>query len=227
MKIKSITKKTPEFTIDIEVDGSHTYQLGNGVVSHNTSSLLLGTSSGIHAWHSKYYIRRMRVNKNESIYAYLSKNHPELVEDEFFNPEIAAVISVPIEAPNGIITRHDETAIDLLKRVKDVNKRWIQPGHRSGVNTHNVSATISVHDHEWEEVREWTWENRDDLNAITFLPFFDADYKQMPFEEIDKETYDRLSQRLTEIDLTNVIEELDHTSLTGELACSGGACEII
>jgi ribonucleoside-triphosphate reductase len=64
-----------------------------------TSSLVLGCSSGIHAWHNEYYIRRIRVGKNEDIYHYLSINHPELVEDEFFRPHDTAVISVPQKAP--------------------------------------------------------------------------------------------------------------------------------
>lgn len=191
-----------------------------------SSSLILGSSSGIHSWHSKFYLRRKRVGKNESIYKYLNEHHPELVEDEFFSPETTAVISIPIKAPEGAITRHDETAIDLLERIKDVNLRWIKPGHRSGPNMHNVSATVSVHDNEWIEVRDWVWKNRDYLTAITFLPFFDADYKQMPFEEIDEDTYNTLSARLSEIDLTQVREEFDTTNLSAELACAGGNCEV-
>jgi ribonucleoside-diphosphate reductase alpha chain len=60
-----------------------------------TSSLVLGTSSGIHAWHNDYYIRRIRVGKNEAIYHYLSEYHPELIEDDFVKPTILAIISVP------------------------------------------------------------------------------------------------------------------------------------
>lgn len=82
-----------------------------------TSSLVLSTSSGIHAWHDNYYIRRMRVGKNESIYQYLSLYHPELVEDEEFRPHDTAVISIPQKAPEGSILR-TESALSLLRRVK-------------------------------------------------------------------------------------------------------------
>ena len=70
-----------------------------------TTSLVLGTSSGIHAWHNDYYVRRMRVGKNEAIYTYLSNQHPELIEDEYFRPHDTAVISVPQKAPAGSILR--------------------------------------------------------------------------------------------------------------------------
>ncbi|MFM7990075.1 MAG: recombinase, partial [Candidatus Fonsibacter sp.] len=82
-----------------------------------TSSLVLGTSSGIHAWHNDYYIRRVRVGKNEAIYGYLKDNHPELIEDEYFRPHDTAVIGIPQKAPEGSILRN-ESPIQLLERVK-------------------------------------------------------------------------------------------------------------
>ena len=98
-----------------------------------TTSLICGSSSGVHAWHSKYYIRRVRVGKEEAIYKYLAKHNPELVEDEFFNPNDQAVISIPVKAPEGAITR-TESEIDLLNRVKYLHEHWIKPGHRKGSN---------------------------------------------------------------------------------------------
>ena len=108
-----------------------------------TSSLVLGTASGIHAWHNDYYIRRIRVGKNEAIYTYLSIYHPELVEDEFFKPKEQAVISAPVKAPEGSIFRF-ESPMELLDRVKLFNTKWVRAGHRDGQNTHNVSVTVSI-----------------------------------------------------------------------------------
>jgi ribonucleoside-triphosphate reductase (thioredoxin) len=108
-----------------------------------TTSLTLGTSSGIHAWHNDYYIRRVRVGKNEAIYQYLAMYHPELVEDEYFRPHDTAVISVPQKAPEGAILR-TESPFQLLDRVKKITQEWVRPGHRTGSNSHNVSATISL-----------------------------------------------------------------------------------
>ena len=190
-----------------------------------TTSLVLGTSSGIHAWHDKYYIRRIRVGKNEAIYGYLSEHHPELVEDEFFNPTQQAVISVPQKAPEGAITR-SENVFELLERVKNFSIRWVRSGHREGSNTHNVSATISIKQDEWNDVGEWMWMNRHYYNGLSVLPYDGGTYTQAPFETCDKETFDELSKALRGIDLTQVIEMTDETNLSGELACAGGACEI-
>jgi len=191
-----------------------------------TTSLTLGTSSGIHAWHNNYYIRRMRVGKNESIYTHLAIHHPELLEDEYFRPHDTAVISVPQRAPDGAITR-SESALQLLKRIKKVTEEWIRPGHGRGQNTHNVSATISIKDAEWIDVGEWMWENRSDYNGLSVIPFADHTYRQAPFEDCSPEKFEVLMKSLKEIDLTQVVELEDDTNLTGELACAGGACEII
>jgi len=190
-----------------------------------TSSLTLGTSSGIHAWHNDYYIRRIRVGKNEAIYTYLSINHPELVEDEYFRPHDTAVISVPQKAPQGSILRY-ESALDLLNRVKFFYQNWIKPGHRSGQNTHNISATISIKIDQWEEVGKWMWENRKFYNGLSVLPYGDHTYKQAPFEDCTEEFYNEMIKTLSDIDLSKILELVDNTDLKGEAACAGGACEI-
>jgi len=190
-----------------------------------TTSLVLGTSSGIHAWHNKYYVRRMRVGKNEAIYAYLAIHHPELLEDDYFRPHDTAVISIPQAAPKGSITRK-ESAEDLLDRIKKVANEWVKPGHRRGSNTHNVSATVSLKDDQWDSTGEWMWKNRDHYNGLAVLPHDGGTYVQAPFEDITKQKYDEMSRTLQEIDLTKVVELEDKTDLSGELACAGGNCEI-
>ena len=191
-----------------------------------TSSLVLGTSSGIHAWHNDYYVRRIRVGKNEAIYTYLSVNHPELVEDEIFRPHDTAVISIPQKSPEGSILRY-ESSFDLLERVKKVSQEWIKPGHRGGQNSHNVSATISLKEDEWEYAGEWMWENRKFYNGLSVLPYNGGTYQQAPFEDCDEQTYDRMMKSLSSVDLSKVIELQDNTNLSGEAACGGGACEIV
>ena len=190
-----------------------------------TTSLTLGTSSGIHAWHNDYYIRRIRVGKNESIYGFFLNNHPELVEDEFFRPHDTAVISVPQKAPEGSILR-TESPFQLLERVKRITQEWIKPGHRTGSNMHNVSATISLKPEDWELAGEWMWDNRDFYNGLSVLPYDNGSYIQAPFTDCTKEEYDNLYSKLHSIDLSKVIEHQDNTDLSGELACAGGACEI-
>ena len=190
-----------------------------------TTSLVLGTSSGIHAWHNDYYIRRLRVGKNEAIYKYLIQNHPELVEDEYFRPHDTAVIEIPQSAPKGSILR-TESAFDLMERVKKVATQWVAPGHTTGSNTHNVSATISLKKDDWDKAGQWMWKNRDCYNGLSVLPYDGGTYTQAPFEDITKKKFEQLVKLLQDVNLENVMEETDETDLSGELACAGGSCEI-
>jgi len=191
-----------------------------------TSSLVLGCSSGIHAWHDDYYIRRIRVGKNEAIYTYLSLYHPELLEDDLFKPNQQAVISVPQAAPEGAKTRSEST-FDLLERTKRFNVDWVRAGHRKGENYNNVSCTINIKAGEWKEVGEWMWENRDSYSAMSCLPEDLGTYKQAPFESITKEEFEQLSASVHNIDLINVVEIGDDTNLVDQAACAGGACEVV
>ena len=191
-----------------------------------TTSLTLGTSSGIHAWHNKYYVRRIRVGKNESIYSYLAKNHPTLIEDDYFRPHDTAVISIPQKAPAGAILR-TESPFQLLDRIKKIATEWVRTGHRRGSNTHNVSATVSLKENEWEAAGEWMWENRDYYNGLSVLPYDGGTYVQAPFEDIKASEYNEMMKQLKDIDLSKISETEDNTDLSGELACAGGACEIV
>ena len=190
-----------------------------------TTSLVLGTSSGIHAWHNKYYVRRLRVGKNEAIYTYLAIHHPELLEDDYFRPHDTAVISIPQKAPKGSIIR-TEKFMDLLERIKKVATEWVKPGHKTGSNSHNVSATISLKENEWEEAGEWMWENRNHYNGLSVLPYDGGNYVQAPFEDTTKQIYNDMTKTLHNVDLSKVIELEDNTDLSGELACAGGNCEV-
>jgi ribonucleoside-triphosphate reductase len=195
------------------------------VKPEGTSSLVLGTSSGIHAWHNDFYVRRIRVGKNEGIYQYLADNHPEIVEDEFFKPKQQAVISVPQKAPKGAITRQ-ESALDLLGRTSKVWKEWVKAGHRKGENKNNVSVTVTIKPDEWVGVGEWMWDNRENFTALSVLPYSDHSYMQAPFEDITEEQYKEMVGHLHKIDLTKVVEVEDNTDLAGEVACGGGGCEV-
>ena len=191
-----------------------------------TSSLVLGTSSGIHAWHSDFYIRRIRLGKNESLYQYLVKYHPELVEDDFFKPNIQAIISVPQKSPEGAIYR-TESALDLLERTKRLNSEWVKAGHRKGANTNNVSTTVSVKPDEWEDVGKWMWKNKNTFNGLAVLPYDNGTYTQAPFEDIIEEKFEEMVSHLHSIDLKKIIETTDETDLKEQVACAGGACEVV
>ena len=208
-----------------------------------TTSLVLGTASGIHAWHNDYYLRTMRFNKNEDIASYLMVNHPELCEDDVLRPTDTVCVRIPVKAPENSILR-TETALSTLERVKKFSMEWIKPGHINGDNTHNVSATISIDkgrfytiqedkdfelfraQFEWDAVGEWMWENREVYNGLSVLPYFGGSYTQAPFEDITKEEYEKRVASLKSIDLTKVIELDDSVDFGQVSACSGSQCEI-
>ena len=189
-----------------------------------TTSLVLGTASGIHAWHAPYYLRTMRFNKSEDLAMYLEINHPELCEDDVLRPKDTLCVRIPVKAPEGSIMR-TESPIDTLERVKKFATEWIKPGHINGDNTHNVSATVSITD-EWEEVGQWMWDNRETYNGLSVLPYFGGSYKQAPFEDITEEQYNEKVKTLKSIDLTKVLEMDDNVEFSQVSACAGGACEI-
>lgn len=190
-----------------------------------STSCVVGSSSGIHAWHNDFYIRRVRVGKNEALYGYLKNTIPELIEECVFKPHLDAVISIPQRAPEGSVLR-SESALHLLNRVKKFNKEWVQPGHRSGAQQHNVSCTVSIKEKEWDRVGKWMWENKDFYTGISVLPYDDHTYKQAPFEDCTEEEFNRLFNLLKDVDLSKVIETEDNTDLKDQAACAGGSCEI-
>lgn len=192
-----------------------------------TGSLVLGTSSGIHPWHAKHYIRRLRVNKMEPLYGYMIENFPDLVGDEELNPTKNGVISLVIKAPDGAVTRRNETAIEFLERVKYIFENWVVPGHVRGENYNNVSCTCNVKNHEWDEVREWMWANRNKYTGISLLPYSDANYLQAPFEDTNEEVYKEFAENVPDLHLERIQEEKNFVNFGQEAACSAGGCELI
>ena len=193
-----------------------------------TSSLVAGCSSGIHAYFAPYYIRRMRVNKNEDLYGYLKGIlSDKFLEDDYFKPNETAVLSMPIKSPEGAIFR-DESEIDLLERAKLFHTDWIWPTHTKGNNKNNVSVTVSIKDGNWGEVGDWMWDNKDLYTGISVLPYDGGTYPQLPFEDTTREVYNEMCAELeaVDIDLTKIVEEFDNTDLSGEQACGAGGCEV-
>jgi ribonucleoside-triphosphate reductase len=190
-----------------------------------TTSCVLGTSSGIHRWFAQWYLRTIRFNLNEDIAQFLMVNHEELVEPDALRPHDTLCVRIPIKAPEGAIV--DESALDTLERVKKFSDEWIKPGHVSGINTHNVSATIYIKKDEWDDVGEWMWKHKDSYNGLSVLPYDDHTYVQSPFEAITEEEYNRRFTELKPVDLSKLIELDDLVDFSQAVACAGGACEIV
>lgn len=217
----------------LEVNEKYAKKIGINVASRTTAikpegtaSCVLGSSSGIHARHNEHYLRRVRMNKDDELARYLMRVVPELVEDDIFSPT-GVVVTIPQESPEGAITRHQESASVLFDRVKHYYNNWVVPGHRSGDNTHNISCTINYKPEEVDLLFHKLWNDRFEYAAVSLLPFSDAIYQQAPFEDCDKQTFEKYDKMVKDIDLTKVLELEDNTNRAEQLACSGGVCELI
>lgn len=216
-----------------EVNEKYAKKLGINIAARTTtvkpegtSSVVLGSSSGIHARHSDYYIRRIRMNKDDSLAVYLKNAIPDLVENDLFS-STGVVVSIPQESPKNSIIRNNETALTQFERAIMYRSNWIEYGHTSGDNKHNVSVTISVKDNEWDSLCDAMWENRDKYSGISLLPYDGGSYQQAPFEECDEKTFNDMSKLVKTIDLRQVVEENDNTIRIETVACAGGSCEVM
>ena len=182
-----------------------------------TVSQLVDSASGIHARHSSYYIRRVRIDKKDPVYTFLKeKGFP--VEDEVFRPDSTAVFSFPVKAPKGAITRNDMTALEQLNLWLIYQRHWCE---------HKPSVTITVTDNEWPEVGAWVWKHFDEVSGISFLPHSNHTYQQAPYEEINEEQYKELASKMPgEVNWQELLEKDDNTEGSQTLACVGGTCEI-
>lgn len=217
----------------LDVNEKYARKLGINLAARTTcvkpegsASCIVGSSSGIHARHAEYYLRRVRMNKDDALAKYLSQVIPDLVENDLFS-STGIVVTIPQESPKGSITRHSETAESLFERIMLYNKNWVKVGHREGLNQHNVSCTISYKPSEVDFLRKALWENRQDYTGISLLPFDGGNYQQAPFEDCDKATFDKYSELVQTIDLTKVIELEDNTNRQQAFACVGGGCEVV
>ena len=218
----------------LEVNEKYARKIGTNLAARTTAikpegtaSCVLGSSSGIHARHSEFYLRRVRMNKDDELARYLARVCPELVEPDIFSPS-GVVVTIPQESPEGAITRHQESAVQLFDRVKHYYNNWVVPGHRSGANTHNISCTINYKPEEVPLLLSKLWNDRFEYAAVSLLPFSDAIYQQAPFEDCDKETFQKYDKMVKDIDLTKVMELEDNTNRAEQLACSaGGVCELV
>ena len=186
-----------------------------------TVSQLVGVSSGMHAWHSPYYIRTVRGSKGDPISVFL-KEVGIPVEDDVMKPNETYVFSFPVKAPEGAIVRNDLTAIEHLNIWLVYQRAWCE---------HKPSITVSVKEDEWMEVGAWVYKHFDEVSGISFLPHSDHSYKQAPYQEVTKAEYDALVAKMPkEIRWEDLsfYETEDGTSTNATLACSSdGNCELV
>lgn len=210
-------KTNAEFAKDIGIPQSVAITC---VKPSGTVSQLVDAASGIHARHNPYYIRTVRGDKKDPL-TKLMVDQGIPAEDDVMNPDNTTVFSFPMEAPSNAVFRTDKTAIQQLELWLMYQKNWCE---------HKPSVTVSVKEHEWLDVGAWVYDNFDYMSGVSFLPFSDHTYQQAPYQDCDQSEYDIMSQAMPkDIDWSKLseYEQQDNTIGSQELACVGGACEIV
>lgn len=185
------------------------------------SSILFDCSPGLHPRWSKYYIRRLRVNANSPIRQLLEYHgltlHPE--NGQKYETANTLVVEFPVKSPDDAICRNDFTAMQQLEHWRK-NKLFY--------TEHNPSMTCYYKPEELEQIIDWIFENQDIVGGISFLPGDDHYYPLAPYEEITKEKYEEMLSIFPEIDfsLLQYFETEDNTSVSQEIACVAGVCEL-
>ena len=211
----------------VEINAKYAKELGVNVAASitcvkpsGTVSQLVDSASGIHARHNPYYIRTVRGDKKDP----LTKLMTEIgfpVEDDEMNPNHTAVFSFPMKVDRGAVFRTDLTAIEQLDLWKIYQEHWCE---------HKPSVTISVKESEWMEVGAWVYANFDQMSGVSFLPFSEHTYRQAPYQDCDREEYEKLLKEMPKnVDWSQLAkyEQVDSTVASQELACTAGSCEIV
>ena len=200
-----------------------------------TASLVLGSSSGIHAHHAKRYFRRIQCNKLDPVFKYFKSINPHMSEESIWSAnKTDDVLTFPVEVSDTAMVKKDLTAIQHLDIIKSTQLNWVLPGtgktNKKQV-THNVSCTVIVDKDEWDAVCKYLFDNKNYFAAVSLLAKTgDKDYKQPPLEAIvtpqDEELWNRLLESFKPVNYKHLKEEDDQTTLQQELVCAGGQCEL-
>ena len=185
-----------------------------------TVSQLVGVSSGMHPWHSDYYIRTVRGDKKDPITQFL-KDSGIPAEDDVMKPNDTSVFSFPVKAPSHAIIRDKLTAIQQLEIWLTYQRHWCE---------HKPSITVSVKEDEWMEVGAWVYKHFDEVSGISFLPYSEHTYVQAPYQEVTKEQYEELVIKMPKTinwAALSMYELEDSTTGSQALACVSGECEIV
>lgn len=199
--------------------GINSTTAGTTIKPEGTTSSAANSGSGLHARHSKFYIRSVRQDNKDALTAFL-KDQGIPNEPCVIRPESTTIFYFPVKSPETSTVREDVSAIDHLNLWDKYNKHWSE---------HQVSVTVNVKEHEWVDVAAWVYGKWDDITGISFLPYDGGSYKQAPFQECTEEYYNEFVKKMPEsIDWSKLseFEYEDTTEGVKELACVGGVCEI-
>ncbi|AKJ65102.1 hypothetical protein [Kiritimatiella glycovorans] len=202
-----------------------------------STSLLLGTASGIHPRHARRYFRRIQANREDPVYAFFRERNPHMCENSVWSSRgTDEVITFCVEAPEDARVRSELSAVEFLDLVRATRRNWVVPGTARPDSSpglmHNVSNTVTVEDHEWSAVASYIWEHREEFSGLTLLAASgDKQYPQAPHEEVrteeDEARWREICEKFRPVDFTEMREEEDQTDLRAALPCGGDTCDVV
>ncbi|HPE69451.1 MAG TPA: ribonucleoside-triphosphate reductase, adenosylcobalamin-dependent [Thermotogota bacterium] len=214
---KAAVQAVEDYAVELNVSPS---RLVTTLKPEGTLSQLPTVSSGIHYSHSPYFIRRVRISSTDPLVKVAEELEWPVLPEVGQDPEscVTKVIEFPVKAPEGR-TKYDVPALEQLENYKMFMEHYVQ---------HNVSITVSVRPHEWEEVEQWLWDNWDSVVAISFLPLEDSVYDLLPYEAISAEEYQkRLAQMKPFVpSLITRYEKEQQEYDVGDDGCETGICPV-
>ena len=185
-----------------------------------TVSQLVDSASGIHARHSRFYVRTVRGDNKDPLTQFM-KDQGIPHEPCVFKGDTTTVFSFPQKSPNKAVTRNDMSAIEQLEMWLAYQRNWCE---------HKPSVTISVRDSEWLDVGAFVYKHFDEMSGVSFLPHSDHTYQQAPYQDCTEREYKELSKLMPKrIDWSKLseYEQEDNTVAMQTMACSGDVCEIV
>lgn len=224
-KLSGVLNRVRDYVVEVNLEWASKIGIKPAAAStcikpEGTVSQLVNSASGIHTRHSAYYLRTVRTDKKDPIYAFM-KSKGVYCEDDVMKPETGAVFYFPIKSPEGCLVSNSLTAIQQLELWLVYQREWC---------SHKPSVTISVADDEWIEVGAWVYKNFDELSGVSFIPRIGHSYQQAPYQEITEQEYhDWLKEHpMPGIDWLELseFEKEDCTESTQTLACVAGVCEL-
>jgi len=233
-------KEMAKFSIDVNKEWAQKINVNQAaritcIKPEGTSSLVLGTGSGIHPHHARKYFRRVISNKIDNVYKFFKKHNSHMCDASVWSVnKTDDVITFPIEINDSAKIKSDLNALEHLKIIRSTQQNWVISGttevNKKPIN-HNVSCTVIVKPEEWEGVIDFIFENRKYFTAVSLLPSTgDKDYPQAPMEAVtnneDLEKWNNLVNKMKHVEYTELKEDDDKTALQSEFSCAGGQCEI-
>jgi ribonucleoside-diphosphate reductase alpha chain len=223
LSLSSILEQLKEVAIDTNREWAKKLGINpstaiTAIKPSGTVSQLVDSSSGIHARHSRYYIRTVRNDVKDPLsLAMVAMGVPH--EVDAMNPQ-NLVFSFPIKAPESAVTRSDMTALEQLNLWLVYQQNWCE---------HKPSVTVSVGEDEWTDVQAWVYKHYDEVSGISFLPRSDHTHRQLPYQECTEEEYSKFLEKMPKEFDWSILKEFESRDMTvgsQELACTGGNCEI-